>query len=286
MKVTPSLPTLTGLPVQIRRFGLPLFAALLLHGLWWSLLQLRHSRLPAPPVLAVRDDTPELLRFSRRQEPLVVDVSPIPLPPADPPPPPPVASPPSAGSPPSPRTSPSPSPSPPRRRPQARVQPAPPPPPALLAALAELRRSPPPAGQARPLAAVSAESWQHVWQAARPARTPGGAWSRLPDGVRCRQLPAGFALPRGLPLRHGQGVGLGGEVLLVWRQGSHVWLLRAPGDGPTTDTAPDRDGAQQGAAGGSAADEGAADRGAAATGAEAAASGGAELSPAPSRPAR
>ncbi|MFN5118997.1 MAG: hypothetical protein ACK5JJ_12955, partial [Cyanobacteriota bacterium] len=157
----------------------------------------------------------------------------------------------------------------------------------LLAALVELRQSPPPAGQARPAAAVSAETWQGLWQAARPARQPGGPWSRLPDGVQCRQLPAGFALPRGLSLRHGQGVGLGREVLLVWKQGSQVWLLRAPGMGAGPDSAAgakeapgqagegsDQEGAQEGAAG------------TGATGGGAGAPGGAAVSPAASRPAR
>jgi hypothetical protein len=83
------LPRLVLPPLALPRLALPLLAAVLAHGLWLSYAQLRRSRQPPPPALSARDDTPELLRFSRRM-PLEQSFSTVPLPPAStlPPPPP------------------------------------------------------------------------------------------------------------------------------------------------------------------------------------------------------
>jgi hypothetical protein len=84
-----SLPPLALPPLALPRLALPLLAAVLAHGLWLSYAQLRRSRQPPMPALSARDDTPELLRFSRRM-PLEQSFSTVPLPPAStlPPPPP------------------------------------------------------------------------------------------------------------------------------------------------------------------------------------------------------
>jgi hypothetical protein len=82
-----TLPRLTGRTLP--PLALPLVAAVLAHGLWISYAQLRRSRQPPPAALSARDNTPELLRFSRRM-PLEQSLGTVPLPPAStlPPPPP------------------------------------------------------------------------------------------------------------------------------------------------------------------------------------------------------
>lgn len=231
-------------PAGLPRFGIPLLAAVLLHGLWLSLSQLQSSRQTLPTKLSARDDTAELLVLSRRL-PEEQEIVTIPLPPrlSLPPPPPPLLS--AAGT-----ATPKQRAlrvAPPRRLPGAtkararapgvksplRTPAARPPDPDGSAALASLAEG---AGgdataETLPLlrpAGEAADSWRKLWEGARPASAPGKKLGDLPDSVELRELPLSQARGAGVIPSHGQAVVLSDHLILLWIENGTLWMLRSP----------------------------------------------------------
>jgi hypothetical protein len=237
------------------RLGIPLLAALLLHGLGLSLSHLQSSRQPPPVKLSARDDTAELLVLSRRlpEEP---EMGTLPLPPrlSLPPPPPALLS--AAGT-----ASPKKSKlrvTPPRRLPGASRAMAPgtksplgttaarPPDPersGALATLESLREQaalpasaeegavrdapgvPPPL--LRPTG-EAADSWRKLWEGALPESTPAKELGDLPASVELRKLPLTQARGAGVIPSHGQAVVLADHLILLWIENGTLWMLRSP----------------------------------------------------------
>jgi hypothetical protein len=237
------------------RLGLPLLAALLLHGLGLSFSHLQSSRQRPPVRLSARDDTAELLVLSRRL-PEEQEMGTIPLPPrlSLPPPPPALLS--AAGS-----ASPKKSKlrvAPPRRPAGAAVAKASttksplrttstrPPDPAVSGALATLEslreQAALPAsaeegaagdssGETPPLlrpTGEAADAWRKLWEGARPESTPAKELGDLPASVELRKLPLTQARGTGLIPSHGQAVVLADHLILLWIDNGTLWLLRSP----------------------------------------------------------
>jgi hypothetical protein len=239
------------------RLGIPLLAALLLHGLGLSLSHLQSSRRPPPAKLSARDDTAELLVLSRglAEEPAMEA---IPLPPrlSLPPPPPPPALLPEAGTA-SPKKA-APRVVPPRRLPGAAraktpgakppseaTKPRPPDPGtagplAVLRSLREQASQPASeetetttdsAGNSPPLlrpAGESVDAWRKLWETARPESTPGKELGDLPASVEVRRLPLTQTQGAGVIATHGQAVVLADHLILLWIENGTLWLLRSP----------------------------------------------------------
>jgi|LakMenEpi03Aug12_release.lakeMendotaPanAssembly.Ray.scaffolds.fasta_scaffold02287_12 hypothetical protein len=240
--------------MKTRPLTLALLVALLGHGLWLAHAQLRQRRQPVPQALTNRDDSPELLVFSRLQpEPLTP--LPIPLPAADnlPPPPPlpdqasPSVSRPTVSQPSARKASPSrvdttkpaairtkaslaaaAQPSAARPAPaQAKLPPPPGPreetPPSPLRRLQEGRRQ----GPVR-LQGESLQSWRNLWQAAETDATPPAALQSRGEEIELRRIPLARARADGLEPAHGEVLRLDDHLLLAWIDGGQLWLLRAP----------------------------------------------------------
>lgn len=245
--------------MKTRPLTLALLVALLGHGLWLAHAQLRQRRQPVPQALTSRDDSPELLVFSRLPpEPLTPP--PIPLPAADnlPPPPPlpdqasasvsrPSISLPSVSRPSARNASPSrvdttkpaairPKASlaaaaqPPAARPApAQAKPPTPPgpreetPPSPLRRLQEARRQGPVRLQGETL-----QSWRNLWQAAETDATPPAALQSRGEEIELRRIPLARARADGLEPAHGEVLRLDDHLLLAWIDGGQLWLLRAP----------------------------------------------------------
>jgi hypothetical protein len=75
------------------------------------------------------------------------------------------------------------------------------------------------------------DAYQTLWRQARPHRLP--ALPPTASGTRgaaeVRQVSLGQVRAAAVPIRHGEGVVLPGEVLLVWLQGEKIFLLRSTG---------------------------------------------------------
>lgn len=248
--------------------AIALMAAIALHLLALSAASLRQRQQPEPAPPPPRDDTPELLLFSRQQmrEPAIAPLAIASL--AQLPPPPPPLAPdadsvrPAAGGKPSKSvattdlTRPRPHASQ-RTRPVApsspgtttrratrnptRVDPA------LETALTALSRwqtaapgKPPTAGEAGWPAPQKAEAeqlalWKRLWEKAAPA----GAGTRpLPAGMELRRLTAGDSESAALPESQRLSLLLGDRLLLVWPAGRELWLLEAPATRPEPDGDP------------------------------------------------
>jgi hypothetical protein len=229
-------------PAGLPRFGIPLLAALLLHGLWLSLSQLQSSRQTPQTKLSARDDTAELLVLSRRL-PEEQEIETIPLPPrlSLPPPPPALFS--AAGT-----ATPKQRAlrvAPPRRLPGATKARAPgvksplrtpaarPPDPDGAGALATLAEgaggdaTPETSPLLRP-AGEAADSWRKLWEGARPASAPGKKLGDLPESVELRELPLSQARGAGVIPSHGQAVVLSDHLILLWIENGTLWMLRSP----------------------------------------------------------
>jgi hypothetical protein len=230
--------------MNARPLTLALLVALLGHGLWLAHAQLRQRRQPVPQALRSRDDSPELLVFSRLPpEPLTPPA--IPLPAADnlpPPPPLPDQASTSVSRPPVSRPSlPRPSiskssarkasPSTVAATKPAAIRPKPPlptgpreeKPPSPLARLQEARRQGPVRLQGEKL-----QSWQGLWQAAESDASPPAELDSRGEEIELRHIPLARARADGLEPVHGEVLRLDNHLLLAWIDGSQLWLLRAP----------------------------------------------------------
>lgn len=241
--------------MKARPLTLALLVALLGHGLWLAHAQLHQRRQPLPQALRSRDDSPELLVFSRLP-PEPITPAPIPLPDEDnlPPPPPlpdqtsssvsrPSISKPVAGksfrsriagAKPAairPKVSVAAAAKPPAARPA--IPPAQPPqpppapmeeaPPSLLRRLQEARRQGPVRLQGEKL-----QSWRSLWQAAEIDAFPPSALESRGEAIELRRIPLARARADGLEPGHGEVLRLDDHLLLAWIEGSQLWLLRAP----------------------------------------------------------
>ncbi|MCS5693491.1 hypothetical protein NZK33_16105 [Cyanobium sp. FGCU-6] len=237
-----------------RPLGIALLAAVLLHGLGLTYAGLRQSRGGrAPEVARAPDDTPELLRFSRRA-PQALALNTIPLPPPSllPPPPAnllaplpaerPANAPAAKGAGARVTTTVAPPPKPPKgrtpggRTPRgqtpiasgAAAKPAAPTQAAALAALPaglaaarqaleELRGAP--AGEGKDTAAL-----RGLWEQAEPVEGAG-----LEEGLELRRLAAAKAKELGLTAGERRSGRAEGVLLVGWLEGDQLWLLQAAG---------------------------------------------------------
>jgi hypothetical protein len=256
-----------------RRLLLPLLAALAAHGLWLSWAQLQENqqrrRLQATGPLP-RDNTPELLRFSR-QAGLTPGLATVALPPAAtlPPPTAGVSATRAAGAS-ALRAAASldrpPKPSQPRAAAAAARRGGGVPKPALargaapprsdaevsdaeasnadadkeeavLTVLQQLRRQLGPAAGA-PAAAPppprlegpTAAAYRRLWNGSQPARPGGSALAGLPAGVESRRANRTLLQRLKLSTGHRQAVVLDEHLLLFWQEEGDTWLLRLPLD--------------------------------------------------------
>jgi hypothetical protein len=279
---SPSLAAPKRLAARLRPGAAPsplviaLLAAIALHLLALSALQLRQRRQPAAAMPPPRDDTPELLQFSRHQtrEPAIAPLSLASLAQLPPPPPPPLT--PTTGS----------------------AAPGAPPPRGPLARSGDLNPSQPAAGRRnRPQASAAGSAgrnrtpqrtaaggsrrdpgleaalaallrwqstpegrssgggesgwpapqkpeaeqlalWKRLWEKASPSGGAPGAQRSLPAGVELRRLPASDSDGAALPEGRRLSLVLGERLLLVWSAGQELWLLQAPAERPETDGDP------------------------------------------------
>jgi hypothetical protein len=70
-----------------------------------------------------------------------------------------------------------------------------------------------------------AQQLQALWQRSSSLPAP---FEGLPAGTSARRLPAPGRAPLGLARPHGFSLVLPDAVVLFWRQGQQVWLLRSP----------------------------------------------------------
>lgn len=210
-----------------RRLQLPLLAALALNGLL-MLPSLRPSQRAVPSrAAAPADDTPELLRFSRQQarEPALPLLA---LPSLSSLPPPPPTDLPArrrgndantarsqnrAAAAAGPREGTA------QQRPPAKAS-------AEAAAASRLLAL---ALQARAIEAAEATSVAGLWDQASPTRESPAGMAVPADGLEWRQLPLVNARAAGLPLGDPLAVLFGGKVLLLWPEGTALWMLGAAG---------------------------------------------------------
>jgi hypothetical protein len=226
--------------------ALPLLAALTLNGLVLLPALRQERRTPQPQARVPADDTPELLRFSRRQA-LRPGLPTLALPPgAELPPPPPLV----VGLPnPTPRSG--------GRgaavaRPSRSAGAAPragakvreaPPAPAKAAEASSNGASPTAqerdkAGEA-PLIAVlltpsrleaaEASTYESLWEQGSVALEPPATLPALPGSVQLRRLPLSKARTLGLTSPVRQSVLMAERPMLLWPDGATLWLLRLPG---------------------------------------------------------
>ena len=248
-----------------------LAAAIALHLLALSALQLRQRRQPAAALPPPRDDTPELLQFSRQQtrEPAIAPLSIRALAQLPPPPPPPLAA--AAAAPKGaslrggdlarkPSSS--------RRGPQPATRTAaaarrdlapggsgahsPRIDPGLQAALGVLTRWQEgrdgvavAAGEAGWPAPEKPEAtqlalWKRLWEKAAPAPAGPRQPRPLPAGVELRRLAIDEGTPAPLPEEGRLSLVLGERLLLIWSSGGELWLLMAPANRLEADRDPAR----------------------------------------------
>ncbi|MEA5441454.1 hypothetical protein [Cyanobium gracile] len=228
-----------------RRLQLPLLVALALNGLLLLLPALRPAQRSVASRAAIpADDTPELLRFSRQQArepalPLLALPSLSSLPP-----------PPPTDLPPEPRAGAAS-----RRRgtdahrvrTQDRVASA-------TAAEREAAQDRPlsRAGaeptavstllalalQARPLEASEATALAGLWEQATATRESPEGMVVPAEGVEWRRLPLAKARAAGLPVRDPLAVLSGDKLLLLWPEGTALWMLAAAGESKTVSATP------------------------------------------------
>jgi hypothetical protein len=67
-----------------------------------------------------------------------------------------------------------------------------------------------------------------LWALAQSRRPPSGSVEGLPEGLALRELSLSQARGSGADIRHRRLVRLDDGVLLLWVEGSSVWLVRAP----------------------------------------------------------
>jgi hypothetical protein len=180
-----------------RSLGLPLLAALALHGLWLAGQRLAQPQptLTTPPA-AVRDDTPELVRVARRLtlEHSLRVATPLPPPAAK-------AAPPKA---------------PPLPRPRSTTKPPQP--------ISRQRRAPKPPADPEADASVLAR----LWAQAQPVDEAPGPLASLPAAAQLRQIPEDEARRLGVNQPPLTPQIQAGDLMLAWAQGGALWLLRLP----------------------------------------------------------
>ncbi len=225
--------------------AIPLLAALALNGVVLLPVLRQERRTPEPLALGrmAADNTPELLRFSRRQA-LRPGLPALMLPPgAELPPPPPlvVDLPPAAarsggrpraiarqagaagGGTPGNVKAASPAPASTAASEAGEATPAAPgPAPSAEAPLIAVLLAP------RRLEAAEAASVEALWNQASAALDPPAALAPLPGGIQLRRLPLVKARALGLTNPSRQAVLTGDRPLLLWPDGITLWLLRLP----------------------------------------------------------
>ena len=254
---------------RLPRAGVPLLigfvAAVAFHALFLAYHQLRQSRLTPPARLPSRDNTPELLQFSRQPAPLsTFEVLPLPKASLLPPPPPPdLLAPlgPSRG-----RQGSGAEPSRPmkktrvaqgkgsfkvalqQRKPEGHRQQSPPLAPRLetadwALAVEQLRTF----MELHPASALDGkanaqdfsepdpaqqQAYQKLWNLAQPRQRPiePSAEGSAKLAIEIRQLPLQQTRADDLEIRHRQIVVLNDEILLFWLDGQQLWILRSPRD--------------------------------------------------------
>ncbi|MBD2549509.1 hypothetical protein H6G65_07900 [Microcystis elabens FACHB-917] len=228
-----------------RHLRLPLLAALAMNGLLVAVVMRPPTRSGPAAAAPPPDDTPELLRFSRQQarEPALAA---LPLPPLSSLPPPP----------------PTDLPAQPRRgdggprgteagsaRDRGRTTAATPAPPSAGqeststvkgtgAELAATSRMLALALQARPLDAAEATAVAALWEQALPSKEVPAGMVATPEGMELRRLPLARARGSGLAFSDPLAVLAGGRVLLLWPDGTMVWLLAAAGESRAASAGP------------------------------------------------
>jgi hypothetical protein len=88
------------------------------------------------------------------------------------------------------------------------------------------------------LAAIQRRQWwlssgqepalQQLWQAGISVSQPPASLADLPAAVEPRRLPAGLTGRLGLPEPHGHSLVGHNNAVLLWRMGGEVWALRLP----------------------------------------------------------
>ena len=253
--------------------AISLLTAIALHLLALSALQLRERRKPIAAMPPPRDDSPELLQFSRQQtrEPALAPLSIAALAQLPPPPPPPALTP---GSGPLPSLARAPrstsgrsgdlrrAPDTPSRMKGPRAPTAPSDRRSQTSSRPAARTERPDAGLEAALAAVSrwqsssdgrsgsgeagwpapqkpeAEQlalWSRLWEKANPDATGDGLSRRLPVGAELRRLDANDSAVEPLPAGRRLTLALGDRWLLIWSAGGEIWLLQAPASRPEID---------------------------------------------------
>ncbi len=228
-----------------RRLQLPLLVALALNGLLVLLLPaLRPPQRAEPHRSAAADDTPELLRFSRQQarEPALPLLALPSLSSLPPPPPSDLPAGPRAGAAGrrgghdarSNRSQDRPASAAAAERGAAQDRPATragadPPAVARLLTLAL---------QARVVEATEATGVAGLWEQAVATREVPGAMAVAADGVEWRKMPLAKARAAGLPLGDPLAVVVGGKVLVLWPEGTTLWMLAAAGESNAVSATP------------------------------------------------
>ena len=258
---------------RLPRVGVPLLisfvAAVVFHALFLAYHQLRQSRLTPPARLPSRDNTPELLQFSRQPAPLsTLEVLPLPKASFLPPP----LSPdllaplgPSRGRQPS-GPAPSRAPKKPRviqgkasskvalhqRKPGGPRQQSPALLPRLensllaeaaeqLRAFVELHPGSPQEGKANAQDfsepdSAQQQAYRKLWNLAQPSQLPSepSIEDAIKLAIEIRQLPMKDSRVDDLEIRHRQIVVLNDEILLFWLDGQQLWILKSPRNLPST----------------------------------------------------
>jgi hypothetical protein len=84
--------------------------------------------------------------------------------------------------------------------------------------------------QARPLEVAEATAMAALWEQATPTRDAPSGMAVAPEGMELRRLPMAKVRGAGLTSSDPLAVLAGGRVLLLWPDGSMVWLLAAAGE--------------------------------------------------------
>lgn len=227
-----------------RRFQLPLLVALALNGLLLLLPALRPpQRAETNRTATAADDTPELLRFSRQQarEPALPLLALPSLSSLPPPPPTDLPAHPRAGA------------TGHRGGHDARTNRSQDRPATAAAERGAAQDRPatragaePPAGtrllalalKARAVEAAEATAVAGLWEQATATREAPGGMALAADGLEWRRMPLAKARAAGLPLGEPLAVLVGGKVLVLWPEGSALWILAAAGESNAVSATP------------------------------------------------
>lgn len=85
--------------------------------------------------------------------------------------------------------------------------------------------------KARPVEGAEASSLAALWEQATPSREPPAGLAAPPEGVELRRLPLAKARSAELTLSEPFAVLSAGRLLLLWPEGSDLWMLGSAGGG-------------------------------------------------------